>query len=143
MVDRTHDLMDALYQASKALSISLFLYYGLSVLVSDAMVSDFERFGLSRFRRLTGSLEVLDSVGLMLGYFLPILVVAASSGLTLLMALGLATRYRARDPFTEALPGLVLALMDLYILVYAIRHASLPGFPPPRVARSSRPRNPS
>ena len=85
--------MDALYQGSKALSILLFLYYGTSVLFSDAMVADFERFGLSRFRRLTGSLEVLGSVGLMLGYFLPILVVAASSGLTLLMVLGLATRY--------------------------------------------------
>jgi len=116
--------MDALFQASKALSILLFLYYGLSVLVSDAMVADFERFGLSRFRRLTGSLEVLGSVGLMLGYLLPVLVVAASSGLTLLMVLGLATRYRARDRFTEALPALVLALVNLYILVYALGRAS-------------------
>ena len=49
--------MDALYQAFKALSILLFLYYGLSVLVSNAMVTEFERFGLSRFRKLTGSLE--------------------------------------------------------------------------------------
>jgi len=124
MMERTHDLMDALFQASKALSILLFLYYGLSVLVSDAMVADFERFGLSRFRRLTGSLEVLGSVGLMLGYLLPVLVVAASSGLTLLMVLGLATRYRARDPFTEALPALVLALINLYILVYALGRTS-------------------
>jgi uncharacterized membrane protein YphA (DoxX/SURF4 family) len=116
--------MDAIYQAAKVLSILLFLYYGLSVLVSDAMAADFERFGLSRFRRLTGSLEVLGSVGLMLSYFFPILVVAASSGLTLLMVLGLATRYRARDPFTEALPALVLALMNLYILLYALGRAS-------------------
>ncbi|MEI8359935.1 MAG: DoxX family protein [Deltaproteobacteria bacterium] len=124
MITLGRDLMDILYQGSKALSIVLFLYYGLSVLVSDAMVADFERFGLSRFRRLTGSLEVLGSVGLMLGYFLPILVVAAASGLTLLMVLGLATRYRARDSFTEALPALVLAVMNLYILVYALGRAS-------------------
>ena len=112
--------MDVLYQVSKALSILLFLYYGLSVLVSDAMVAEFERFGLSRFRRLTGSLEVLGAVGLLFGYFAPILVIAASGGLTVLMVLGLVTRYRARDPLVEALPALVLTLMNLYILVYAL-----------------------
>lgn len=55
--------MDALYQAFKALSILLFLYYGLRVLVSNAMVTEFERFGLSRYRKLIGGLEVLGSVG--------------------------------------------------------------------------------
>ncbi len=112
--------MDALHQAFKAVSILLFLYYGMSVLVSNAMETEFERFGLSRFRKLTGSLEVLGSVGLMLGYFVPILVVAASGGLTLLMVLGLATRYRVRDPLAEAVPALVLMLMNLYVLVYAL-----------------------
>ena len=124
MDGRTHHNMDALYQAFKVLSILLFLFYGSSVLVSNAMETEFERFGLSRFRKLTGSLEVLGSVGLMLGYFLPILVVAASSGLTLLMVLGLATRYRARDSLAEALPAFVLSLMNLYILVYALGGAS-------------------
>jgi hypothetical protein len=116
--------MDALYQAFKALSILLFLYYGLSVLVSNAMVTEFERFGLSRFRKLIGGLEVLGSVGLMLGYFFPQLVVAASGGLTLLMVLGVAVRYRARDSLAEALPAFAVALMNLYILVYAIGLAS-------------------
>lgn len=120
IVDRVYDLMDALHQAFKAVSILLFLYYGMSVLVSNAMETEFERFGLSRFRKLTGSLEVLGSVGLMLGYFVPILVVAASGGLTLLMVLGLATRYRVRDPLAEAVPALVLMLMNLYVLVYAL-----------------------
>jgi len=112
--------MDGFYQAFKALSIVLFLYYGLSVLVSNAMATEFERFGLSRFRKLTGCLEVLGAVGLMLGYFVPILVVAAAGGLTLLMVLGLATRYRVRDPLAEAVPALVLMLMNLYVLIYAI-----------------------
>jgi hypothetical protein len=84
------------------------------------MVAEFDRFGLSRFRRLTGSLEVLGAAGLMLGYFAPILVIAASGGLTVLMVLGLVTRHRARDPLAEALPALVLRLMNLYILVYAL-----------------------
>jgi len=116
--------MDALYQVSKALSILLFLYYGLSVLVSNAMVTEFERFGLSRVRRLIGSLEVLGAVGLLFGYFAPILVIAASGGLTVLMVLGLITRYRARDRMTESLPALFLTLMNLYILFYALTLAA-------------------
>jgi uncharacterized membrane protein YphA (DoxX/SURF4 family) len=123
LVDRIHDIMDALYQALKALSILLFLYYGLSVLVSNAMVKEFERFGLIRFRKLTGGLEVLGSVGLILGYFIPQLVVAASGGLTLLMVLGVAVRYRAGDSLADALPAFVMSLVNLYIFVYAIGHA--------------------
>lgn len=123
LVDRIHDIMDALYQALKALSILLFLYYGLSVLVSNAMVKEFERFGLIRFRKLTGGLEVLGSVGLILGYFMPQLVVAASGGLTLLMVLGVAVRYRAGDSLADALPAFVMSLVNLYIFVYAIGHA--------------------
>ena len=53
--------MNLLYQVSKALSIALFLYYGIAVLVSNAMAAEFERFGMSRFRRLTGGLEVLGA----------------------------------------------------------------------------------
>ena len=124
LVDRIHDIMDALYQALKALSILLFLYYGLSVLASNAMVKEFERFGLIRFRKLTGGLEVLGSVGLILGYFIPQLVVAASGGLTLLMVLGVAVRYRAGDSLADALPAFVMSLVNLYIFVYAIGVAS-------------------
>lgn len=40
------------------------------------------------------------------------------------MVLGVAVRYRARDSLVEALPAFAVALMNLYILVYAIGLAS-------------------
>ena len=55
--------MEIAYQAFKLLSLVLFLYYGLRCLVSDAMASEFERFGLARFRRFTGVLETLAHWG--------------------------------------------------------------------------------
>ncbi len=124
IVDRTHDIMDALYQALKALSILLFLYYGLSVLVFNAMVKEFERFGLIRFRKLTGSLEVLGAAGLILGYFVPQVVVAAAGGLTVLMVLGVAVRCRAGDSLADTLAAFVMSLVNLYIFFYAIALAS-------------------
>jgi len=112
---------NVLYQVFKGLSILLFFYYGLSVLASNAMVGEFERFGMDKLRTLTGSLEVLGAAGLLAGYFIfvPALVVAASAGLTLLMIGGVAVRFRAGDSLADATPALIMLLMNLYICVYA------------------------
>lgn len=112
--------MNVLYQACKVISIVLFMYYGLAVLVSSAMVEDFERFGLARFRKLTGVLELIGSLGLILGYFVPQFTVAAAGGLTLMMGVGVVVRLRCRDSLTDALPATVMLLINLYIVVYAL-----------------------
>lgn len=101
------------------LSISLFLYYGAASLVADGMVAEFERFGLSRFRRLTGVLELLGAVGLAVGLFLPAITVVSAGGLALLMALGVAVRVRVGDTALETLPAVVLGLVNLFILLSA------------------------
>lgn len=117
--------MNLTYQILTAVSILSFLYYGVSVLFSNAMVEEFERFGLSRFRKFTGILEVLGAVGLLVGYFfLPPLVIMASGGLTLLMILGVGVRLRTGPPVSAALPALAMALINLFIFVYAIRLVS-------------------
>ena len=113
--------MHLIYQASMALSITAFLLYGSSCLFSGGMIAEFERFGLARFRRLTGALEVAGALGLIAGYFVPPLVVAASAGLSLLMVLGVITRVRVRDSLLVMLPALVLLLANLYVFIYATR----------------------
>ena len=112
--------MNLLYEVAKALSIVLFLYYGTSVLVSDAMAAEFERFGLSRFRRLTGGLEVLGALGLILGYFVSHFDIAASAGLTVLMVAGVIVRFRSGDSLVDALPALVMALINAFIFIHAV-----------------------
>ena len=112
--------MNLLYEVAKALSIGLFLYYGAAVLASDAMAAEFERFGLSKFRRLTGGLEVLGALGLVLGYFVPQFDIAASAGLTVLMAAGVIVRFRSGDSLVDALPALVMALINAFIFIHAI-----------------------
>lgn len=112
--------MNMLYQACKVLSILLFLYYGLAVLFANAMVAEFARFGLVRFRKLTGMLELLGSLGLILGYFLPQFTVAAAGGLTLMMGVGVVVRLRCGDSLADALPAFAMLLINLYIVVYAL-----------------------
>lgn len=119
--------MNMLYQACKVLSILLFLYYGLAVLVANAMVEEFARFGLVRFRKLTGILELLGSLGLILGYFLPHVTVAAAGGLTLMMGVGVVVRLRCGDSPADALPAFLMLLINLYIVVYALVVGMIPA----------------
>jgi hypothetical protein len=120
IVNWNYYTMNMLYQACKVLSILLFLYYGLAVLFANAMVEEFARFGLVRFRQLTGVLELLGSLGLVLGYFLPQFTVAAAGGLTLLMGVGVVVRLRCGDSLADALPAFAMLLINLYIVVYAL-----------------------
>jgi len=108
-----------LYQILKPLSAILFLYYGLSVLFSNAMVTEFDQFGLPNLRKLTGVLELLGAAGLILGYFAPPLTIAASGGLALLMALGLAVRFRSKSSLPDSIAAMAMLLINLFICLYA------------------------
>lgn len=115
-----HDFMNTLYQILKPLSAILFLYYGAAVLFSNAMVTEFEQFGLPNFRKLTGVLELLGAARLIAGYLIPPLVVVASGGLALLMVLGLAVRFRSRSTLPDSLAALAMLLINLFICTYAL-----------------------
>ena len=113
------------YRVSTVLSIGLFLYFGFACLFANGMVAEFERFGLSRFRRLTGSLELLGALGLIVGYLLPVLQLLSAVGLALLMLLGVATRIRVRDSprdsLRETAPAVALLLVNVFIALVTWR----------------------
>jgi hypothetical protein len=101
------------------ISAGLILSYGLLVLFFHGMEAEFERFGLSRYRRLTGVLEVLGGVGLLVGIIVPEVMLIASGGLALLMTLGVITRIRVRDTLLESLPAWIVLLINVFIFVNA------------------------
>ena len=111
--------MGPAYHTATVTSILLFSGSGLVVLFADGMVEEFERFGLSRFRRLTGSLEVLGATGLAVGYLLPRVAVVSAGGLALLMLLGVGVRIRMRDSMLEMMPALILLVLNAWIAVRA------------------------
>jgi hypothetical protein len=105
--------------ATVLVSAVLFLVYGLLCLFSGSMKVEFERFGLSRYRRLTGALEVLGGVGLIVGLRVPEVLLVASAGLAALMLLGVIARVRVHDPLLETLPAAVLMVANVFIVVVA------------------------
>ena len=119
--------MDLAYHAANAVSIVLFLIYGLLCLFADGMVEEFRRFGLSRYRRLTGVLEVLGAVGLAVGYAIPVLAAASAAGLAILMLLGVIVRLRVGDAWALGLPAALLLLVNAFIAVEAVQRLSESG----------------
>lgn len=96
-----------------------FLVYGASCVFSKAMVREFERFGLSQFRVLTGWLELFGGAGLLLGLrYLPLLCLSAA-GLALLMLLGVGVRVRMQDGVLLTLPALMLLMINAWIAAEA------------------------
>jgi hypothetical protein len=103
--------------AAAVVSAALFLGYGSLVLFSGGMRAEFERFGLARVRRLTGALEVVGGLGLLVGLAIPAVMPIAAGGLALLMLLGVITRLRVRDPLLEIVPAAVLMLLNTFVVV--------------------------
>lgn len=86
------------------------------------MVDEFIRYGLLRFRTLTGVLETLGGIGTLVGlyYSRPIYIIS-TGGLAILMLLGVAVRLKLRDPLPQILPAFILMSINLALLISYIR----------------------
>ena len=94
-----------------------FIFYGLFCLLTDHMKTEFQRYGLSQYRKLTGTLELMGGIGLLVGLYYTILVIVSAAGLALLMFLGVVVRLKTRDPLHEILPAFTLMILNLMILL--------------------------
>jgi len=92
-----------------------FLSYGILCLTTNHMVEEFVRYGLLKYRYLTGVLEVLGGLGSLVGlYYRPIMMIS-TGGLTILMLLGVIVRLRIKDPYLFIIPAFVLMLINAYL----------------------------
>jgi putative oxidoreductase len=97
----------------------LFVGIGSMTIAGRKMfVENFRRFGYPQwFRVVTGSLEVLGGIGLLIGIWLPWLAALASAGLTLVMLGAVLTQLRTRDPLQKIALAIVLGALALLVAV--------------------------
>lgn len=98
----------------------VFIFYGLLCLTTNHMVVEFNRYGLARFRKIVGVLELLGGTGLIVGFYYPLISIVASVGLTVLMLLGVLVRIKNKDPLWEIIPAFSLMLLNGYIFLQLI-----------------------
>ncbi len=99
------------------LSGPIFIIYGFLCLFAGGMSKEFERYGLTRYRKLVGFLELLGGLGSMIGLALiyPVLLIFSSAGLGLLMFFGIIVRIKLKDPIVLILPAIALMIINIYI----------------------------
>ncbi|WP_238719030.1 DoxX family protein [Pelagihabitans pacificus] len=97
-----------------------FIFFGVSCLFAPYMVMEFERYGLKKFRIPNGFLQIFGGIGLLVGLYHTPLLLAASSGLALLMAAGFGVRLRIKDGFIKSFPAFFYFLLNLVIFVWAL-----------------------
>jgi hypothetical protein len=100
------------------LTVIAFLVYGLCCIFSGHMVVEFERYRLARFRMLTGYLQILGAIGLLVGFLLsPAAGLMAALGLSLQMLLGFGVRLLIRDSFLQCLPSFGFMLINAGLVI--------------------------
>lgn len=112
--------MNVLYIPLIILSGVSFIIYGGFIFKSSKMQIEFTRFGLEKFAKLTGFLEILGGIGMLVGIKFGIILLISSGGLAILMLLGLGVRLKIKDGFWLFLPALFFMLLNLYIFIATI-----------------------
>lgn len=83
------------------------------------MKAEFVRFGLAKFGAITAVFEIAGGLGLLLGLFIPFLLLISSAGLAVLMLFGFITRLYIKDSILVSLPALLFMLINSYIFLAA------------------------
>jgi putative oxidoreductase len=97
----------------------LFIVIGSMTVAGRKMfVENFRRFGYPQwFRIVTGSLEVLGGLGLLIGIWLPWLAALASAGLILAMLGAVVTEVRTREPLQKIVLPIVLGALAIVVAI--------------------------
>lgn len=92
-----------------------FLFYGIGCFTNPFMVREFDRYGIPQFRKLTGILQLLGALGIIIGFRMNYLQIPSTLGLSLLMLFGVITRIVIKDDLIKTLPALFYCLLNGYL----------------------------
>ena len=112
--------MPLITMMAQGLSMVLFIWYGLTCLFSERMVSEFTRYHLSHLRVLTGALQLAGGLGILVGHFYRPILLLSAGGLAMMMFVALLTRFRIRDPLPLAIPSFCLCILNIFIFATAL-----------------------
>jgi uncharacterized membrane protein YphA (DoxX/SURF4 family) len=110
------------FEYLKLFSSFSFLSYGILSFTSVKMKSEFNRWGISRFRVIVGVSQIVGGLGLIFGFLYPFLSLIAATGLSLLMFLGFILRLKVRDGTLKSLPALIYFIINLIIVLNEITY---------------------
>lgn len=100
-------------------SISFFIYF-ISYFISPFMENEFKRLNLEKIGLPIITLELLASLGLLIGIKYNPMLLLSSGGLSLMMLCAILFRMKSKDSFQSKLPAIFYMLLNLYIFIKCI-----------------------
>ena len=79
------------------------------------MVHEYARWGYEDMRVFLGICQMLGGIGLIIGFFIPIILLASSLSLTLMMFTAIYVRIKVRDTIIRTLPAVFYFVLNLFI----------------------------
>lgn len=90
-----------------------FIFFGITCLFTARIKMEFIRFGLTTIQRqITGVLQIMGSIGLLLFEFNQLIAIIAAVGLSVLMLLGFIVRMRIKDSIYESSPAFIFMILN-------------------------------
>lgn len=99
------------------LSAASFVYYGVGCLASPRLHDEYMRYGVPHLRVISGTLQLLGAVGVVIGLTIEPIGAAAATGLCVMMTLGVVVRMRMHDTFRVMIPAASLAVINGALVV--------------------------
>ena len=92
-----------------------FIVYSLNSIYSKRLIFEFERWGYSKHRLTIAYLQLLASIGLIIGLYVPLILTVVSFALFLMMIFAIFVRVKIKDTFLEILPAIFYAIINFII----------------------------
>lgn len=99
-----------------------FLFYGINSFFSNRLISEYERWGYKKLRVLIACLQILASMGLLVGmlYSIPMLLSIVSFLLALMMLVAIFARIRIKDTLINTIPAIIYTIVNFIIFYNSI-----------------------
>lgn len=99
------------------ISAGAFSVYGYQTLFSNPPRGEYERYGMPKARVMVGSLQLAGAAGLLIGFAVRPIGIAAAAGLFAMMVLGLIVRLKIHDAPRLMMPAGTLAVINGAVIV--------------------------
>ena len=97
-----------------------FIFYAINSLYAKRLIDEFQRWGYGNLRKIIAYLQILASIGLIVGLYFPLLISIVSFLLFVMMTIATYTRIKVKDSFIDTFPAIFYSILNLIIFLMSV-----------------------
>ena len=97
-----------------------FIFYAINSLYAKRLIDEFQRWGYGNLRKIIAYLQILASIGLIVGLYFPLLISIVSFLLFVMMIIATYTRIKVKDGFIDTFPAFFYSVLNFIIFLMSL-----------------------